>query len=328
MDCAAHSAVTRCLWLLPVLLLGCTPTRRTTMISSFRATVTSAITLDTVSSGSALQVRGESVYIVSDDAPVVFRCSLRGEVLESYAIAGLAQAVAGRIPKPLKPDYEAAATGAVLGDASLVAFGSGSLAEARDSVLILSFKRPRTQTRVSTAALYAHLRAVAGITKASFNIEGAVRSGTSLLLFNRGSNHVFRMDWNAAMLHLVSGHPVPAVVAAQIPLPRMGDFTPGFSGAAALGEGRVLFCASVEATADWVADGEVLGSYVGILDVSKPDAPTLERCAPLLNLSGEAVKDKLEGVDLLSRTESALELLGVVDNDDGTSKLVCIRLEL
>src|SRR5690606_15545382 len=126
---------------------------------------------------------GTAVYIVSDDAPCFYRCSINGMPADSLRILHLPVGER-RIPKPVKPDYEAAIVATVEGRVCLVAFGSGSLRPQRDSGFIVSLKDTGWQRVVPLDALYAALRKSAGIAEADFNIEAAAMHDDRLLLFN------------------------------------------------------------------------------------------------------------------------------------------------
>ena len=107
----------------------------------------------------------------------------------------------------------------------------------------------------------------------------------------------------------------------------MGGYPAGISGACFLDKGQVLFSASVEATTNWVSDGAVLGSYVGIITLNKNDEPTLRDIAPILSDTRDTIKYKVEGIDHYGpKRASGLNALGIVDNDDGSSRLLQISL--
>jgi hypothetical protein len=282
--------------------------------------------LATLPSGSALEQSGNLIFVVSDDAPYIYRCNLDGKPVDSIHLRHL-PADQQRIPKPVKPDYEAAISGSVNGQEYLVAFGSGSLRPQRDSAIFISISDPASQSVVPLSALYAAMRAHAGIAEDDFNIEAAALQENRLLLFNRGTNHMFTLDWHATAAHLMEGAPVPTMRAALVPLPKTGGYPTGISGACFLNPRHVLFCASVEATTNWISDGEVLGSFIGILALNGEGQPRLIDSGPVLNETGDTIKDKVEGIYHLGQPDKgSLSVLAIVDNDDGSSRLLRIRL--
>ena len=297
------------------------------MKKELSATVIKTTTLSAVPSGSALEMVNDRVYIISDDARYIYQFVEETSLLrDSIRLVHLADKD-GRISKPLKPDYEGAISAKVLGKDCLIAFGSGSLRPQRDSALLVSVDTG-FQKVVALEALYAAMRKEAGISDKDFNIEAAALYENRLLLINRGSNHVFSMDWTLTLKHLLEAAPVPSISAFSITLPKTDDYPTGISGACFLNARQVLFSASAEATTNWIADGEVLGSYVGVLKLDEAGKPQLQGIAPVLTEAGKPVKDKVEGISTYGPEENGvLTLLCIVDNDDGTSRLLHVRID-
>lgn len=293
------------------------------------AVVTQTIVLPDVPSGSAIRAAGEgSFWIVSDDAPYLYRVSADGRALDSIRLTHLTTAL-HRIPKAEKPDYEAAVLTEVDGQPCLLAFGSGSHDTVRDSMSIVPLRGEGAQGVYSLTQFYERVRKTVGIALKDWNIEGAALQGEQLLLFNRGTGHLIALSRQEFLDEVLSRGSNPAsVTAARVEIPSNDSFPPGLSGGTFLSDRRLLFCASAEATKDWYADGDVLGSYIGLLDLTEPAKPRLLSFSPLVDANGKPVKDKLEGIDLVREKSGAVsEVVGVVDNDDGTSKLLHIRVE-
>jgi hypothetical protein len=291
------------------------------------ATVIKTTALETVPSGSALEMVADRLNIISDDARYIYQfIKETGLLRDSIRLVHLA-GEDRRIPKPLKPDYEAAVSTKVFGEDCLIAFGSGSLRPQRDSALIISVNHSGFQKVVSLEALYAAMRKEAGIRDEDFNIEAAALHENHLLLINRGSNHVFSMDWALTLKHMLESAPAPSISASSISLDKTGDYPTGISGACFLNADQVLFSASAEATTNWIADGEVLGSYVGILKLDKTGKAQLQGITPVVTETGKPVKDKIEGISIYKSPENnVLTVLCIVDNDDGTSRLLEVRI--
>lgn len=310
-------------------LIGCSdhPTAAVTADQTF-AVVTQSIMLEDVPSGSAIRAAGNgSFWIVSDDAPYLYRVSSDGRTLDSIRLAHLTTAL-HRIPKAEKPDYEAAVLAEVDGVECLLAFGSGSHETMRDSMSIIPLKGDGAQGVYSLTKVYGRIRQTISIEGKDFNIEGAALEAEQLVLFNRGTGHLITFELTAFLDEVLGRGTTNAPSAARVEIPSTDSFPPGLSGGAFIDKNRLLFCASAEATTDWYADGEVLGSYIGLVDLSEPSKPRLISFSPLVDKAGKPVKDKLEGIDLVREKEGTIfEIVGVVDNDDGTSKLLHIRVD-
>ena len=106
-----------------------------------------------VPSGSGLAIWKDSLYIVSDDAPFIYRLSLKDFSYEQFPLKGYTNA-AYRIPKNIKPDFESAAIGEMGGQQYLFAFGSGSKTPGRDSLLIVNTANLQEQKTMSLSGLY------------------------------------------------------------------------------------------------------------------------------------------------------------------------------
>ena len=279
-------------------------------------------------SGSAIRVAGDgSYYIIPDDAPYLYRVSANGRTLDSIRLSHLTTRL-HRIPKPEKPDYESAVITEVDGTRCLLAFGSGSHKTARDSMSVIPLRGDGPQRVYSLTRLYESIRQTVGIELKDINIEGAALEGERLVLFNRGTGHLITFDRAAFLDELLGRGPTTVPTVARVLLPSTDAFPPGFSGGAFIDTHRLLFCASAESTTDWYADGEILVSYIGLLDLTDAGKPRLLSFLPLVGKDGKPLKDKLEGIDIVRKKGgTGYEVIGVVDNDDGTSKLLHIRVD-
>jgi len=271
-------------------------------------------------SGSGLAISGDSAYVIGDDAPFLYKIAVKEHTYRSIPLAGHDQALA-RIPKPVKPDYESLVLAEYQGRDVLMAFGSGSLSPFRDSMLVIDRHTGLVQNKISVSTFYTALKKVAGFTDAGLNIEGALFSNGSLLLFNRGKNGLFTTSLDSFYNYLMnsSGDYTAPVAYREYQLPALNGIPSGFSGATALPDGNILFSASVENVQDAIGDGEVFGSYIGII---KPNKPGIFAIELLKDNGGNILKQKLESIDLLAgEGGGTYKVLAVADNDDGRSTL-------
>lgn len=312
------------------LMFGCGD-RRPSAVSTqkFTAVVTQSITLPDVPSGSAIHGADDSTFwIVSDDAPYLFRIAPEGRVLDSVHLHHLSTAL-HRIPKAEKPDYEAVVLAEVDGHQCLLAFGSGSHEAARDSMAVVPVRDALPHRVYGLTPFYERVRKTIDIPREAFNIEGAALDGSRLVLFNRGTAHLIYVNLRDFLKEVSAGEAGTTITAGRIEIPFTDSFPPGLSDGVFLDSKRLLFCASAEATTNWYADGEVLGSYLGLLDLENPAKPRLLSFSPLVGKDEKPVKEKLEGIDLVrDNSGKILEVIGVGDNDDGTSKLLHITYPL
>jgi hypothetical protein len=293
------------------------------------ATILSENPIPGLPSASGIELIGPVAYVISDDAPFVY-------LLDAATLALLAQVKlfestefgTGRIPKSTKPDLEAlTALTWPNGQAGVLALGSGSTS-ARETAWFVPVSGG-APLLVALGPLYALLRTSLPAGDV-LNIEAAATTATELLLFQRTVGHahgalLFRLPL-AATLQFVSGGGGPPVVAAPqpFPVPLIKGRPGGFSGAT-FAEGRLFVTASVEDTTDAVLDGEVLGSFLGVVDLAS-HAATFGRLAWA---DGRAYRGKVEGL-AVRRTlgPGRWELLLVTDDDAGGSTAVVAELAL
>lgn len=287
--------------------------------------------MPSVPSGSALHSVDGLLYVISDDAPFIYRCTPEGSLVDSVPLAFLGTTF-HRIPKAHKPDFEASVIGRIRGRDCIFAFGSGSVETVRDSGIVVQLANIEDQQHFSLSPFYAHIRSTLGIAVKDFNIEGAALRDDKLILFNRGTNHLIQTSLAGLVQHVLEGSPPPSVTGQIIELAKTGPYITGISGADFIDDTHLLFCASVEATQDWFADGEVLGSYVGVIELREAELPKVLEFLPLLDGAGSRAKEKLESIALkdsawIKGEKFKPRLIGLVDNDDGTSKLLHIDVK-
>lgn len=284
------------------------------------ATVLSETILPQLPSASGVEIIGATAYIVSDDAPYLYR--LDAATLAAAPPLRLFESAefgSGRIPKATKPDLESmAAVPGPDGTPSLLLFGSGSGPRRCRGYLVsqLSAATPQVQP-LDLTALYQHLGLPAAV---QLNIEAAATTATELLLLQRtvggGPCYLLSLPLADTLVHLQApGTPPPAPTRClPLPLPVLDGWAAGLSGATFL-NGRLYVTASVEATADAVLDGTVLGSFVGCLDLATATATF----ARLLWADGRPYLGKVEGLAVRRQLPETLELLLVTDDDQGGS---------
>jgi hypothetical protein len=302
------------------------------------ATILSETVLPQLPSASGVEIIGPIAYVVSDDAPFLY-------LLDAATLAPTGQVQlfktsdfgTGRIPKATKPDLESmAAVVAPGGAAGLLLCGSGSRPN-RETGYFVGLPAadapapavPRFVQRLDLRGLYAQLRTrlPAG---ATLNLEAAATTATELLLLQRtvggGPALLFVLPLDATLEHLFEPRwPAPAPTRVlSFALPALAGYAAGFSGATYVA-GQLLVTASVEATVDAVADGAVLGSFVGVVDLAAQTATF----AHLAWADGRAYLGKVEGLAMRrTRGPGWLELLLVTDDDRGGSTALVAELRL
>ncbi|ALW86522.1 hypothetical protein AUC43_16390 [Hymenobacter sedentarius] len=293
------------------------------------ATVLAETSIAGLPSASGIELIGPVAYVISDDAPFVYLLDAATlAVTGQVRLFESAEFGSGRIPKKTKADAEAlTALTWPDGAAGVLVLGSGST-PLRETGWFVPVAGGAAQP-VALAPLYALLRAhlPAG---ARLNVEAAASSDTELLLFQRTTEVangalMFRLPLAATLQFLACGGPAPGVAAPlSFELPHINGRPAGFSGASFVHE-RLFVSASVEETKDSVLDGQVLGSFIGVLD----EQHTAATFARLVWADGRAYIGKVEGLAVRRTLEpNRWELLLVTDDDAGGSTAVVAEVAM
>ncbi len=194
------------------------------------------------------------VYIVSDDSDYLFLYDTKKQNTLRFPIRENAQL---QRTKKEKMDLEAIAR---KGN-SLYIFGSGSKENRR---IIIQFDlKNKKYTSFDYSKEIELMTKSSGIPEKEINIEGAILKGLTLLLFNRGNgknahNGIFKVKFR-------NGKFGDNFEYQAVPLPKINGEIAGFSDAI-YKNGKIYFLATGERSENVIADGEIAGTYFGILN--------------------------------------------------------------
>lgn len=285
--------------------------------------------LEHVPSGSGLAHIADTSYIISDDSPYLFQLNHQFEVIRKIIITkGFDDSE--RIEKALKPDFESLAVNESEEGVFLYGFGSGSLAGKRDSLLVLNTDRDNEVNIYKLESFYEHLETlVGGINREGINIEGATIYEGNLYLLNRGNNSVIKLNLESFHSFLNGRTDVSSlgIEMFEIILPKKDGVFIGFSGCTMLQRtDNLIFTATVENTTNWIDDGEILGSYIGILSLKTlKEAKKTPTIVPI-EIDAKPLLDKIESITITGKNDDGYSALAVADNDDGTSKIFKLKI--
>ena len=279
--------------------------------------------LTSIPSASGIEIMEGAIFIIGDNSPFLFQLDSNYSLKEKIQIASVTDAANGIIPKSIKPDYEAMASAKLENDNVLFVFGSGSKSHGRDSLLIVHLVSKKVE-HYSLTGFYKEIKSRANLTPEDLNIEAAAIHDNTLYLFNRGKNTIIECPLNAFMNHLLKKGESPALKSYRVILPVADNRQAGFSGAT-ISNDKIVFTASVENTTNWIDDGEITGSYVGIIKPDELKDNYSPACIPIKE-KGKVLKIKAESVAVVSHVNNTLDLLLVTDSDGGASELIKMRL--
>lgn len=282
--------------------------RRIRRDEGLRATITRSRPLvdprtgEHVGAASAAVLLGGRLFCVQDDA-------LSGVWVDPLTLSIAKVALIGegqRLPKKKKRDFEAAFAAP---DGSIFVLGSGGTERRK---LVVRYDPTSEDVDVMDAApLHAAMEARLGRAP---NIEGAVLLGDVVRLFHRANGKAagHNASFDVTLETLGSGGDriedearydlgtvtLEAASASQGPYRAPGgqDATGvalTFTDATVMADGRIVFLAGAEDTADAIADGPVLGAAIGLLEGEGG------RLAMLVEADGRPSHRKVEGVALV-----------------------------
>ncbi|XZG70380.1 DUF6929 family protein [Chitinibacteraceae bacterium HSL-7] len=297
-------------------------------------TISSPVLNTELPSASGLTAQGRFLYAVGDDSPYLFELDRHFNITDKLLIKDY-PIVNGRIPKAVKPDFEAMTEVRDGRNLWRVVLGSGSKADVREIGYLIDWKSG-TKLESHLGALYGQLYAAAGFSgEQELNIEGLTTAGNHAYLFNRGnpttSNVVFRVSLSEFMAYMKGQRTsVSKVDAFTVKLPNVSSFEAGLSGGDYWPEaGALVYTASVEATGDAYNDGAILGSFVGLINLDDLEAGKvldLNSSSVPLTRNGRVVITKVESMAIQQRDDEELKGVLVSDNDDGTSEFFNFKL--
>lgn len=281
------------------------------------------ISLPEIPGASGIEHVGGFYYITGDNSPFLFQLNDEFIIQKKIAIYADSAAVNDTLPKKIKPDFEAMTPVHHTPPFDLYIFGSGSKSPVRDILKRVDLDDPNNSDTISLVLFYEKLVALTGD---ELNIEAAFCTADELHLFNRASNKVYVVKLNQFEKFLSSGD-LPEVSVLAFQLPSVRGIHCGFSGACLMPETKAaIFTASAENTTDWIADGDVLGSYIGIIDFSAADpSATIEFIEIPFKESNKI--SKVESVCIRKIKGKSIEICMVADNDDRGSELMLAEIK-
>jgi hypothetical protein len=284
-----------------------------------RLEVKSRTELKGVPSASGIEFYADSYYVVGDNSAWLYHFNSAFEGLVKYQIHDPLNQVNDTIPKKVKPDFEATTLVTSSNQAQLYIFGSGSKSPMRDILVKVDLNNPRNYESLSLEKFYLKLKAD-GVSE--LNIEGAVYANDYFYLLNRADNSIIRFAHVEFEAFLRSPVQDLKFTKFKFVLPVVDNVQAAFSGATLIpGTDRMIFTASLEQTDNWIDDGAILGSYLGIINLNELQDTNEALVLPILE-NGTVSKVKIESVTVKSATRQKVEVFMVTDSDGGASELI------
>lgn len=270
--------------------------------------------LKEVPSASGLEIYNNKYYLVGDNSPFLFVLNEQMELAQKIVINSAQSEV---IEKKQKPDFEAMTMIETKIQDEILIFGSGSKAIQRDGLVRVILGDTIQVQHFSLSKLYAKIKKVGSIDSDSLNIEAATADRKNLYLFNRGKNRiiVFKLKEFLSYINGVKHIPEPKIY--KIRLPKLHKIKAGLSGASIIAnQKKIILTASVENTTNTYDDGEILGSFVGVIPIKKLSKKKYVKFV-LITENKKPIKIKVESVAVTGTDDNGNIYLKMVTDSDG-----------
>lgn len=280
--------------------------------------------LKDVPSASGIIKFKEDFYVIGDDSPYLFQIDKNFDLLSKTLIYSSEKLQGGIIAKMDKPDFEAME---MIGDTEILIFGSGSKSPERDVCVLVELGEEISYKEYNISLFYDHLRNLELMRGYELNIEGLAFYEDLLYLFNRGRNIIFSFSYKDFMGYCKTGSNFPIPKTTLFSLPKINGLEAGFSGATCFnGKPVIIFTAAVEDTPNAYDDGDILGSFIGVIELKNGEI-TNEFLIQKIPDPGFPLKVESVIVDKVI-SENQTDLVLVTDNDGAPSEIIRLRMTL
>lgn len=314
----------------------------TSLLANPGITVESKALHESFPSASGVEFWNNSYYSIGDDSPYLFQVSADYTLLDKRVIKEYEIGANGRIPKAIKPDYEALAITEWNGRDIAIVLGSGSKSPTRDYGYFIDMESDNIHEFMLTDLyLYMHKRGNF-LPEQEINVEGVAVGTEHVYIANRGNsgaNMIFVFEKDDFISYFYGEEDeLPEADVVKVKLPFVGQYEAGLSGIAFIPETNELaFTASVEATDNAYSDGAILGSFVGITKAKKilrradseegyiNSVNLRKECSVLID-HGRIAPTKVESIIVSEVLPTSCKAMLVSDNDDGTSEFFSVTI--
>ncbi|TYB76927.1 DUF6929 family protein [Bizionia myxarmorum] len=274
--------------------------------------------LKNVPSGSGLVKRDNLYYVIGDDSPYLFTLDTNFSLISKTLLIDTAPHLNERIIKSEKPDFESLE---LISKNEMVAFGSGSKSPERDAFIRILLEEDIQIERYQITDFYNHLKTLPLFQDSELNIEVVAFQDEQLFLFNRKKNLILTFNYLNLLAYFKGETDFPVHDITEFSLPKIKGIEAGFSGATTLkNQSKIIFTASVEDTNNAYDDGEILGSFIGMINIKNHKVESVYSYCAIPNT---AEKLKVESVTIEEEISlGKTKVLLISDDDLGNSTLI------
>ena len=283
-----------------------------------KISILNTIKIDKIPSGSGIAKAGNSYYVIGDDSPFLYELNEAFEVISQTRLIDSDSLSNERIIKSEKPDFESLE---MIGEMEMVIFGSGSKSPQRDIFIRILLEEPMIIDKYDISDFYENLKNLPIFNDSELNIEATAYSDNQLFLFNRNKNLIIQFKYTDLLNYIKGKITFPEPVIKEFSLPKINGIEAGFSGATVLkNESKLVFTASVENTDNAYDDGEILGSFIGLIDISDN---IISDIIDFCQIPNSEVPLKVESITIdQEMTPGNTKVILITDDDMGNSTLI------
>lgn len=274
--------------------------------------------LEEISGASGIVKFKNHYYVVGDDSPYLFKLNSEFKVISEHRISNIPVDLdIGRIPKKNKHDLESLE---MVSENEMISFGSGSKSPERDLFIRIMIDGEVSLKKYKLTAFYNALKGLDILKGSELNIEAVAHINGILYLFNRRKNIIFCLNYKDFLDYIEDGSPLPAIKSYEFKLPDMNGIEAGFSGATGWGKSKILVTASVENTDNAYEDGEILGSFIGVISL---DGDKINDSISWVKIDSGNKPVKVESITVSKENaERDIDVIMVTDSDGEKSSIL------
>lgn len=273
------------------------------------------VKLLSVPSASACEQIGNSIFVVGDDSPYLYRFDLSFRNVDSMLIYPAKYSGVNRINKEKKHDYESMTSVKWNGQEALFILGSGSKKSRQKGLIYLV--NGNKIIHLDLRRFYSALSARMGIDQSELNCEGMALHNDQFILANKPTNSLISISWKQFISFVSKKSPSFDVRVYKLNLPSRNQHVLQLTGLDFSSDGHLYFTAYSNNGAKpgqiYPKPRAIIGK-VNLSNLEHVNKPNYTELNPSLVL-------KIEGISILKTTEGKNDFILVSDGENEISNL-------
>lgn len=279
--------------------------------------------LEFIPSASGIVKVKDHFYLIGDDSPYLFCIDNNFDLISKTLIYSSEKSQDGIIAKIDKPDFEAME---MISETEMLVFGSGSKSPERDVCVWVKIGEESLDIKqFDISEFYAYLKNLDSMKGYELDIEGLAVYSDKLFLLNRARNFIFSFPLKDFLKYCRGNSSFPIPKVQYFELPKIDDLQSGFSGATFLGN-NLLFTSSVEDSPNAYEDGDIFGSFLGLLSYQNGEFASNPYITKIPN-PGFPLKVESVILDKII-SDSEIQVIVVTDNDGEPSQILRLMVKI